>query len=105
MTNDDRIKDEWTFCQYQDRSVALSALQNHWSTFITQNDFAQIAAAGLNHVRIPIGYWAFDVSAGEPYIQDAQYDYLKQAVGWAADLGLHVVVGMSFTPYLAQSGS
>jgi glucan 1,3-beta-glucosidase len=70
-------------------------LRAHWSTFITEDDFAQIAAAGLNHVRIPIGYWAFDISAGEPYIKDAQYDFLKQAVGWAANNGVHVIVGKS----------
>ena len=67
---------------------------------MTENDFAQIAAAGLNHVRLPIGYWAFDVSAGELDIQDVQYDYLKKT----ANHGLHLIVGMSVRFYLVQSG-
>jgi len=47
----------------------------------------------LNHVRVPIGYWAFDVSGGEPFIQ-GQVDYLWKAVGWAQNHGLKVVVDL-----------
>lgn len=64
--------DEYTFGQYQSVSSATAALQSHWASWITESDFAAIAAAGLNHVRIPIGYWAFDISAGEPYIKSTQ---------------------------------
>ena len=45
-TNDNRIVDEWTFGQYQSYPTALSKLQNHWNTWITEQDFADIAAAG-----------------------------------------------------------
>jgi glucan 1,3-beta-glucosidase len=38
--------DEWTFGQFQDRAKASSTLQRHWDTFITETDFAEIAAAG-----------------------------------------------------------
>lgn len=93
-TGDSRIVDEWTFGQYQSVATATSALQAHWASWITEADFVAIAAAGLNHVRIPIGYWAFDVSAGEPYIKSTQYSYLKQAVQWAANHGIYVIVGM-----------
>lgn len=44
--DDTRIIDEWTFCQYQDRDVATGALKNHWDTFITEDDFQEIASAG-----------------------------------------------------------
>ena len=43
---DVRIVDEWTFCQYQNKSVALAALEKHWSTYITEDDFRQIQEAG-----------------------------------------------------------
>ena len=36
------------------------------------DDFPQIKAAGLSHVRIPIGHWALDIAAGEPYY-DGQF--------------------------------
>ena len=45
-TGNPMIIDEWTFCQYQDRDLATATLQTHWDTWITQVDFAAIAAAG-----------------------------------------------------------
>ncbi|THU98603.1 glycoside hydrolase family 5 protein [Dendrothele bispora CBS 962.96] len=96
-TGDSRIVDEWTFGQYQDKNVAEVALKNHWKTWITEQDFVDIKAAGLNHVRLPIGYWAFDVSEGEPFIQ-GQVPYLKKAVQWARNQGLKVIVDLHGAP-------
>ena len=45
-TGDARIIDEFTFGQFQDRGRATAALQRHWNTFITEDDFRQIATAG-----------------------------------------------------------
>lgn len=45
-TGNPDIVDEWTFGQLQDRTTALNTLQNHWNTWITESDFAAIAAAG-----------------------------------------------------------
>ena len=56
-----------------------------------------LSAAGLNHVRIPIGFWAYDVSGGEPYIQ-GQAAYLDQAIGWARDNGLMVILDLHGAP-------
>ncbi|TFK77419.1 glycoside hydrolase family 5 protein [Pluteus cervinus] len=92
-TGDSRIVDEWTFGQYQSRTTAANTLKQHWDTWITASDFAQIAAAGLNHVRIPIGYWAFEVGAGEPYIT-GQLPYLQNAVAWAGTYGLKVIIDL-----------
>ena len=47
----------------------------------------------LNHVRIPIGYWAFDISGGEPYVQ-GQLPYLKKAIIWAETHRLKVIVDL-----------
>ncbi|PPR05615.1 hypothetical protein CVT26_009136, partial [Gymnopilus dilepis] len=91
------VIDEWTFCQYQDRQTAARALEKHWKTFITEADFAAIAAAGLNHVKIPIGYWAFDVVDGEPYVQ-GQLPYLMKAVSWAEVHGLKVIIDLFGAP-------
>ncbi|KAF8514765.1 glycoside hydrolase family 5 protein [Gautieria morchelliformis] len=96
-TGDNRVVDEFTFGQFVDRNSAASTLQNHWNTWITEADFAAIAAAGLNHVRLPIGYWAFDVSAGEPYHQ-GQVPFLNQAVTWARNHGLKVIVDLHGAP-------
>ncbi len=45
-TGNTAIVDEWTFGQDQNRQTALSALQNHWNTWVTEQDFIDIAAAG-----------------------------------------------------------
>jgi len=96
-TGNNAIVDEWTFCQLQSRSTAQSALQSHWNSFYSESDFAAIAAAGLNHVRIPIGYWAFQVGPGEPFIQ-GQLPFLQKAITWAGNHGLKVIVDLHGAP-------
>ncbi|KAH7910928.1 glycoside hydrolase family 5 protein [Hygrophoropsis aurantiaca] len=96
-TGNENIVDEWTFGQLQDQDTATAVLQNHWNTWITADDFANIAAAGLNHVRLPVGYWAFEVGPGEPYIQ-GQLPYLQQAVTWAGVYGLKVIIDLHGAP-------
>ncbi|KAJ7170174.1 glycoside hydrolase family 5 protein [Mycena filopes] len=96
-TGNPAIVDEWTFCQLQSHSTALAALTNHWNTWITEADFAAIAAAGLNHVRLPIGYWAFEVGPGEPYIQ-GQLPYLSKAITWATNHNLKLIIDLHGAP-------
>ena len=79
------------------QSEMQSRMQKHWSTWITADDFSAMAAAGLNFVRIPIGYWSVNPIQGEPYIQGA-YDYLSQAIGWAGENGLNVMIDLHGAP-------
>lgn len=51
----------------------------------------------LNHVRIPIGYWAYEVGPGEPFIS-GQHEYLLQAVTWAETYNLKVIVDLHGAP-------
>lgn len=96
-TGNGAIVDEWTFCQLQNKNIARSVLQQHWDTFYTEDDFRAIAAAGLNHVRLPIGYWAFDVQNGEPFIQ-GQQAYLEKAITWAGNHGLKLIIDLHGAP-------
>ena len=57
-TNNSDIIDEYTFGGLQDYDQALSVLQNHWDTWITEDDFIAIKNAGLNHVRYVVLYCA-----------------------------------------------
>jgi len=50
-TGNNDIVDEYTFGKLQDADKARQMLEEHWKTWITEDDFVQIAAAGLNHVR------------------------------------------------------
>lgn len=56
-----------------------------------------MAAVGLNTVRIPIGYWAFTLNEGDPYIQ-GQAEHLDRAIGWARKAGLKVWIDLHGAP-------
>lgn len=89
----DAAVDEWSLCETLGADQCRSTLSGHWASWITQDDFTQIAAAGMNHVRIPIGYWAVNRVGNEPYV-DGQLEYLDAAVGWARAAGLKVMVDL-----------
>jgi glucan 1,3-beta-glucosidase len=89
----DAAVDEWTLTDTLGQDQAKAVLSQHWSTFITQDDFHRIAQAGMNHVRIPVGYWAVSSLPDEPYV-DGQLEYLDNAISWARDAGLKVVIDL-----------
>ncbi|KAG7447408.1 glycoside hydrolase [Guyanagaster necrorhizus] len=81
------IRLEWTFCEYQDTDTAKEMLQEHWSTWITEFDFADIAAEGLNHVRLLIGYWALPVSLLLPWrLSDSGWHSNRTNIGRSNDI-------------------
>ncbi|MCJ1476332.1 exo-1,3-beta-glucanase [Lambiella insularis] len=96
-TNNDSIVDEFTYTQALGAEAASSALSSHWNSWIQQDDFNQIAAAGLNHVRIPIGYWAIAPLIGDPYVQ-GQLPVLDSAIQWARSAGLKVLLDLHGAP-------
>lgn len=87
------VVDEYTLTQSLGSSAASSVLNEHWSTWITQEDFNEISSFGLNHVRIPIGYWALAPIAGDPYVQ-GQLPYLDAAVRWARQANIKIVLDL-----------
>lgn len=91
------VKDEYTYTQTLGKDEALSRLTDHWNTWITQDDINNIAAAGLNHIRIPIGYWAVAPIDGDPYVQ-GQLPFLDKAIGWARSAGLKVEIDLHGAP-------
>jgi glucan 1,3-beta-glucosidase len=72
---------------------AKEALEEHWSTYFVESDIAALAAAGINALRIPIGFWAYD-NANTPYIQGAD-EYMDLAITWARKYGMKVWVSLS----------
>lgn len=90
----DGVVDEYTMGQVLGKDAAFDTLSSHWGSWITQDDFSQIAAAGFNHVRIPVGYWAVDdLSNDTPYVS-GQLDHLDNAIGWARATGLKVMIDL-----------
>lgn len=85
--------DEYTFTQQLGPAEAQNQLEAHWKSWITQSDFNEIASVGLNHVRIPIGYWALNPLPGDPYVQ-GQLPVLDNAIKWARNSSLKVLLDL-----------
>ncbi|KIK63584.1 glycoside hydrolase family 5 protein [Collybiopsis luxurians FD-317 M1] len=85
--------DEWTLSQAMTADTAnggISQLENHYKTFITEQDFAQIAAAGLNYVRIPLPFWAIETRGSEPFLAHTAWTYFLKAIQWARKYGIRI---------------
>lgn len=90
--------DEYHYTQWLGKDEAEKRLQEHWSSWITEEDIKAIAENyKLNLVRIPIGYWAFTALPGDPYVQ-GQEAYLDKALGWCRKYGLKAWVDLHGTP-------
>ncbi|CDZ97418.1 exo-beta--glucanase [Phaffia rhodozyma] len=89
--------DEWSLVETLGKDTAWSVLSDHWSSFYTKADFENIKMAGLNALRIPLGYWAVDLLDSESYVS-GQFPYLINAVQWAGELGLDVMVDLHGAP-------
>ncbi len=97
--------DETSWCvELGDRAPDI--LRRHWDSFITREDFAWLAQRGINAVRIPLGHWVFGPdypwhrSYGDrrhPFVTGG-IDVLDRAFGWAAELGLRVVLDLHAAP-------
>ncbi|KAB1199825.1 putative glucan 1,3-beta-glucosidase A [Morella rubra] len=58
-------------------------LQEHWNTFIVEDDFKFISENGLNAARIPVGWWiASDPDPPQPYV-GGSLKALDNAFLWA----------------------
>jgi glucan 1,3-beta-glucosidase len=98
-------KDETSYC-VELGADAETRLKQHWDTFITREDFAWLANAGINAVRLPVGHWLF--GADYPYHKsygDAPYpfvvggvDIVDRVFEWAEEYGLHVVLDLHAAP-------
>ncbi|KAL1889104.1 hypothetical protein Sste5346_009169 [Sporothrix stenoceras] len=92
------VADEYTLCAHLGPKQAAATLEKHYATFITEQDFIDIAAAGLSHVRIPYSYWAVTTYSGDPYVLGISWRYLLRAIEWARKHGLRVNLDLHAVP-------
>lgn len=84
--------DEYTLGQTLRTSVgglpmAQKYMERHWDTFLTYTDLKKLKAAGVTHLRIPMGYWIRgDLKEGEPYITGG-WPYFVRAAKWCREIG------------------
>lgn len=74
----------------------------HFRTFITEKDIADIAAMGFDHVRVPVDYNVLEDEEGNRL--ESGYDYLRSCHEWCLKHNLHMLIdlhecyGYSFDP-------
>ncbi|KLO12560.1 glycoside hydrolase [Schizopora paradoxa] len=95
-------QDEWTLSQDMTADTSpgggISQIEDHYNTFITEEDIAQIAGAGLNYVRVPMPFWAMNAWAGEPFLQQTSWKYILRFFGWARKYGIRVNIDLHTIP-------
>lgn len=92
------IVDEYTLCQHLGASQAAQTLEKHYASFVTEQTFADIQAAGLDHVRIPFSYWAVTTYPGDPYVPKISWRYLLRGIEYARKHGLRVNLDLHAVP-------
>lgn len=75
-----------------------AAVKEHRDTFITEEDFAQIAARGFNAVRLPVAWSVFGKDSPRPGIRPGSIEYVDAAIDWAEKHSLKVLLCMASTP-------
>ncbi len=85
-------------------------MEQHWDTWITEDDFRKLAQMGINTVRLPIGYWSVGpyfthYSPFEQYSSVYEYSwrYVARAINWAAKYDIGVIVDLHGA-YGSQNG-
>ncbi|KAI8321199.1 glycoside hydrolase family 5 protein [Martensiomyces pterosporus] len=92
-----QVVDEWSYCSALGHDECYSRLTQHWGTWVTEADIATLASLGINHIRIPIGYWAFTLKDGEPYVQ-GQLPFLQRILGWIGKYSLNAILDLHGAP-------
>jgi len=82
---------------------AAVRMRRHLATFVTEDDFAWLAAHGFNAVRVPLGYWNALGSVGDaiPYVpMDVveSFAVLDQMLDWGSAHGLAVLLDLHGAP-------
>ena len=92
------VVDEASLCEHLGPEEAAKTLEQHYATFITEQDFQDIVNAGLDHLRIPYSYWAVETLPDDPYVSRISWRYLLRAIEWARKYGLRIKLDMHGVP-------
>lgn len=90
--------DQWSFDSIPGAGLALEA---HYASYFNESYVSLLKSYGINALRIPIGFWAYDAS-GTPYYSQGLGKgadaYLEKAIGWAKAAGMKVWVDCHGSP-------
>lgn len=94
----DAADSEDALCRRLGATAAAAVLGTHRRDWLGAADFHAMAAAGLNAVRVPVGYrGVLPPATTDPYIGPV-WTHLDDARGWAASARLGVLVDLHAHP-------
>lgn len=70
--------------------------EEHFNTYITEEDIKTIASWGLDHVRIPVDYSVIETDDGTPI--ESGYNHLDRCLSWCRKYGLHMIIDIHAAP-------
>ncbi|KZT04013.1 glycoside hydrolase family 5 protein, partial [Laetiporus sulphureus 93-53] len=83
-------------------------MELHYNEFVTEQDIAEIAGAGLNWIRVPIPFWAIEswsnvgvangTTVSEPFLAKTCWPYILRLFGWARKYGLRINLDLHTIP-------
>lgn len=88
-------QDEYSLIRELGSVGARERLEAHWRTFITEADIRRIKKAGLNAVRLPVGYWLFEDQDG---FLGGSYKFVDKLFDWAEAANLGVILCLHGAP-------
>jgi glucan 1,3-beta-glucosidase len=99
-----RAIDEYTLSQALGDDLADYMIA-HYETFITERDFADIAAAGMNWIRLPVPFWIVETVETEPYLEGVAWNYMLQAFGKSGLTSLRQISAIRGTNIVHRMGA
>ncbi|KAL4065700.1 glycoside hydrolase family 5 protein [Scleroderma yunnanense] len=78
----------------------------HWDTWFTQNDVNTLKDAGINTVRLPLGFWIVEglVNRAVEHYPRGGLQYLRRGLGWLRDAGIRVILDHHALPGVQTPG-
>uniref|UniRef100_A0A0D9XJ30 Uncharacterized protein n=1 Tax=Leersia perrieri TaxID=77586 RepID=A0A0D9XJ30_9ORYZ len=101
IVDDKQMQGDSQLCSFHGAEKTVSILQDHWNTYIVEDDFSFISSHGLNAVRIPIAWWITkqnDTPSCHPPNYPGYQAVLDKAFDWADKYNLGVIVDLHAAP-------
>lgn len=79
------------------QDAANAAFAKHWQSWINESDLDQMKDAGINTIRVPLGYWLDeDLIDASEHFPRGQMQYVKKICDAAATRGMYVIIEYVF---------
>ncbi|KAH9074950.1 glycoside hydrolase family 5 protein [Lactarius deliciosus] len=78
----------------------------HWATWFTKDDVYTLKAAGINTVRVPLGYWIVEalVNRATEHYPRGGMKFLAEGLMWLRDAGIQVILDHHALPGVQTAG-